>query len=319
MEGANLLQAVSDAYRNLGSLRVEALISSESFDDGCRSYNEQRVRFAYTAPNQVRLEHPRRPSRLTISDGHNLHTFFDRLGPNNEGRYSKVPVPERKNLPGMFQAEYPYAQGQQAFLFDRIGERVASTEIRQSEVLLIDGKRVHCDLISVTHEPPEHRGLVLAASPFTFWVDQQTRLIMRQEGEVTIKTPHDDARTTKSSVTLTRFSIDQPISPEMFSFSPPKGAMDISPRGASDASSAAGAAVGSVGATAKNRLRAGARITGMEALWSSTPLGLSTGMRSSFRGVSLCLMTKNACKSPSAASVRRRKPSGLSRFQLVDH
>src|SRR5215472_13156525 len=137
---------------------------------------------------------------------------------------------ERRHLPGMFQAEYPYSQGQQAFLFDRIGERVASTEILQNNALLIDAKRVHCDLISVTHETPEHWGFVLAASLTTFWVDQQTRLIMRQEGEVTIKTPHDDVRAIKSSVTLTRFSIDQPISPEMFSFSPPKGALDISPR-----------------------------------------------------------------------------------------
>src|SRR5215831_20466078 len=215
MEASNLLQVVSETYRNLQSLEVEALVSSESFDDGCRSYNEERIRFAYTAPNQVRLEHPRRPGHLIVSDGRDMHTFFGGFGPR-EGRYSKVPVPEREHLPGMFRAEYPYWQGQQAFLFDRIRERVANTEILQSEALLIDGKSVHCDLISVTHEPPEHRSFVLAASPTTFWVDQQTRLIMRQEGEVTIKTPHDDARTTKSSVTLTRFSIDQPISPEMF-------------------------------------------------------------------------------------------------------
>jgi len=160
MDALSLLQVVSEAYRNLGSLEAEALVSGESFDDACRSYNEQRVRFAYTAPNQVRLEHPRRPSRLTISDGHNLHSFFDRLGPNNEGRYSRVPMLERRHLPGMFQAEYPYSQGQQAFLFDRIGERVANTEILQNNALLIDAKRVHCDLISVTHEPPEHRGFV---------------------------------------------------------------------------------------------------------------------------------------------------------------
>jgi hypothetical protein len=119
--------------------------------------------------------------------------------------------------------------GQGSFVFDRINGHVSSAETLTPETLVIDGRTIDCERVSVTYEAPPHDRFVVAASPIIFWVDMQTRLIVRKEHELTIKPPDGDLRTTKHTSTLTRFMVDQPIAPETFRFEPPKDALDISP------------------------------------------------------------------------------------------
>jgi hypothetical protein len=227
MEALGLLEVVSEAYRSLQTFEAEALATDESSDEGCLNHSEQRVRFAYSAPNLVRIEHPKRKGGITVSDGRDLHHYSGALG---GGRYSKIPEPEREHLPGMFPPEHAaLAGGQGSFVFDRINERVSSAETLTPESLVIDGQTMDCERVSVTYEAPLHAGFFAAASPILFWVDTQTRLIVRKEHEVTIKPPDGDLRTTKHMSTLTRFVVDQPILPETFTLERPTDALDISP------------------------------------------------------------------------------------------
>jgi hypothetical protein len=227
MDALALLGAVSQAYRNLHSFEAEALAIDESFDDGCRNLGEQRVRFSYSAPNLVRVEHLRRTGGISVSDGRDLHHFFGHPG----GRYSKIPAPERERLPGIFPPEHAaFGGGQGCFLFDRINEHVSSAETLPAETLEIGGQPVDCERVSVTYQSPPPAGFFVAASPITFWVGTQTHLIFRKEHEVTMKIPDGDWRTSKHTFVLTQFAVDQPIAPETFTFVPPKDALDISPR-----------------------------------------------------------------------------------------
>jgi hypothetical protein len=227
MDALALLGAVSQAYRNLHSFEAEALAIDESFNDGCRNLGEQRVRFSYTAPNLVRVEHTMRTGGMSVSDGRDLHHFFGHLG----GRYSKIPAPERERLPGIFPPEHAaLGGGQGCFLFDRINEYVSSAETLPAETLEIAGQTVDCERVSVTYQSPPPAGFLVAASPITFWVGTQTHLIFRKEHEVTMKTPDGDLRTSKHTFVLTHFAVDQPIAPETFTFVPPRDALDISPR-----------------------------------------------------------------------------------------
>jgi hypothetical protein len=56
MDALTLLRDVSDAYRALQSLSVEATISTDSGDENSSQQSEQRVRFFYAAPDQIRYE-----------------------------------------------------------------------------------------------------------------------------------------------------------------------------------------------------------------------------------------------------------------------
>jgi outer membrane lipoprotein-sorting protein len=233
MDALALLEVVSNAYRNLQSFEAEVLATDDSSDEESRNYSEQRIRFAYVAPNLIRIEHPRRTGGITVADGRNLHHFFGKI-PGN--RYSKTPIPEGQYLPGVFSPEHAWGGGQ-AFLFDRINELVSSAETLPADTLVTAGRTVDCERILVTYESSPPAGfLVVAASPITFWVDTETHLIVRKEHESTTKMPDfargglsdGELRTTKHTFTLTRFAVDQPIAPETFTFEPPKDAVDIS-------------------------------------------------------------------------------------------
>jgi outer membrane lipoprotein-sorting protein len=226
MDVLGLLDVVSEAYRSLQTLEAEAIATDESSDEGRLNHSEQRVRFAYAAPNLVRMEHPKRTGGITVSDGRDLHHYFGLGG----GRYSKIPVPQRERLPGMFPPEYAAWGGAQGFfVFERINERVSGAETLPPETLVIGDRTMDCERVSVTYEAPPHAGFLVAASPIIFWVDKQTRLIVRKENEVTMKTPDGDLRTTKHMFTLSRFVADQSIAPETFTLERPKDALDVSP------------------------------------------------------------------------------------------
>jgi hypothetical protein len=101
--GEFYLARTERTIRSLQTFKAEALTTDESSDEGCLNHCEQRVRFAYAAPNLVRIEHAKRTGGITVSDGRDLHHYFGAFG---GGRYSKIPVPERERLPGMFPPEY---------------------------------------------------------------------------------------------------------------------------------------------------------------------------------------------------------------------
>jgi hypothetical protein len=56
MDALTLLREVSDAYRSLRSLSVEASILTKSGDENFSQHSEQRVHFLYAAPDRIRYE-----------------------------------------------------------------------------------------------------------------------------------------------------------------------------------------------------------------------------------------------------------------------
>ena len=71
MDPLTLLRDVSDAYRSLKSLAVEAAILTESGDETSNQRSEQRVRFFYSAPDRIRYE----PCGKNVSTVPRQHLF----------------------------------------------------------------------------------------------------------------------------------------------------------------------------------------------------------------------------------------------------
>ena len=220
MDARALLESVSEAYRNLNSFEAQAIAITESREDGFH-HSEQPVRFCYVAPNQMRLEQGRR-GMLFVSDGRDLHILF--AGPN---RYSKAPLPRPHPLPGVFNPQFPYGSNNSTFLFPNLVERVAEGEILRCESLAIEGVETTCDVVSVTYEPPPHTGPITHTTPFLFWVDSETRMILRTEFEMTMQFPRHGERTTKHALVLTRLTKNGAIDPAVFVFTPPSEAEAI--------------------------------------------------------------------------------------------
>src|SRR5690242_19325754 len=152
MDALALLRDVSDSYRALTTIAVEASLIAESGDENSNSRNEQRVRFLYAAPNRVRYEPLGGQGVAHVVDGEFQHTVFG--GPRFPGgvRYTKTPAAQMHRLPHLFRPDFPFAGGDEPYLFIGIDQRVTAAEHWRDE----DG----CHVVAVSYEPPPFRGLV---------------------------------------------------------------------------------------------------------------------------------------------------------------
>jgi hypothetical protein len=216
MDAVALLRNVSDAYRALTTLAVEASVVTESGDENSNSRNEHRTRFLYAAPDRVRYDPFGGPGVAQVVDGESQHTVFG--GPRFPGgvRYAKTPVAQTHRLPHLFRPEFPIPGGDEPYLFIGIVQRVVAAEHRRDE----DG----CHVVAVAYEPPSFSGLM--TSPTTlFWIDARTRMVMRQYGEVGHRFPaSDEVNWTRHTISVRQMRIDEPLPDDAFRFTPPPGA-----------------------------------------------------------------------------------------------
>src|SRR5690349_21294555 len=90
MDALTLLRRVSEAYRSLASLAVQASIVTESGDEDNNQRSTQRVDFYYAAPDRIRYEPRGKIGILQVSDGNQLHTLF--RNPRGDNRYAAMPA-----------------------------------------------------------------------------------------------------------------------------------------------------------------------------------------------------------------------------------
>lgn len=120
-------------------------------------------------------------------------------------------------LPHLFRPDFPFAGGDEAFLYQGIEERVAAAEILRDE----DG----CHVISVTYEPSPYTGIVVSGTAVLFWVNAGNRMVMRQEGEVGHRFPAEDEVTwSRHTVAVRKMRVNEPLPEETFHFTPPPDA-----------------------------------------------------------------------------------------------
>lgn len=216
MDPRTLLNQVSDAYRKLRTLAVEATLINESGDDDSNQRSEHRVRFFYAAPDRIKFESLGKRGLLQVCDGTRTHTLF-RAVLAERARYSGMPVnPQR--LPHDFHPEFPFGGGNEPFLFSRINERVSEAELLPDE----NGERV----VSVTYEsgPPA----AISTSPVRFWIAPSSFFVMRVATDIGHRFPtHDEITWTRHTLIIRQLRIDEPIPDSTFAFTPPANAAEL--------------------------------------------------------------------------------------------
>jgi len=207
MDAMSLLLVVGETYANLKSLSTELLVLTESGDSETFDRNQRKTRAYFEAPDKIRIE--QRRSHVTVCDGVHLHQYHP-----HANRYLKLTAQGPRSSAGIFQPHSPILNDS-TFLFRDIAKWVIRAENLPDE----SGAAV----ISVLYDTDSIRA-VLIPSGLVFWIDPETHLILRAEGEVTSHFPHqDESRTTKTSLRFNHLAVNQPIPPETFTFTPPEG------------------------------------------------------------------------------------------------
>ena len=219
MDALTLLRHVSDAYRSLKTLAIEATVITDSGDENSSQRSEQRLRFFYAAPDRFRYERGGKNGTIQVADGKQLHTTFS--GPRMLGggpRYGSVPILQMPQLPHLFRSQFPLGGGDEAFLFQGIDEHVVAAQILRDE----EG----CHVLSVTFEPPPHASLIVSGSAILFWVNAENYMVMRLEGKVGHRFPTEDEVTwSRHIVTTRKMRLNEQLPEDTFHFTPPADAI----------------------------------------------------------------------------------------------
>jgi outer membrane lipoprotein-sorting protein len=215
-DASELLRNVSDAYRAIRTLEIEAVNITESGDEDSSSRLEQRVRFLYSAPNRLRFDRCGKNGTLHVADGTRLHQLNRHHLPFENGpRSSSVPIPEMLCLPGVFRPDFPLTDDP-IFLFQGIEQRVADAKILREE----DG----CYVVAVTYERSPDVGMI--HGDILFWVNTNTLIVMKQQGDLGHRFPaQDEVIWRRLTVAVRKIQLNEPISEDAFRFTPPPDAV----------------------------------------------------------------------------------------------
>jgi len=215
MDGLTLLREVSEAYRNLQSLSLEASLIQESGDENADQRNERRVRFSYVPPDPMRYEPFGKRGIPQVAGGKNLHTV--RFVPPQFGgtQFHSVPA-DRQPLPHRFHSKWPVSG--EAFLFEGIDDQAASAEILRQER--------GCYVVAVGYaQPPLPEGMRTRRSPVLFRVDERNRMVMRLEGEIGHRHPmEEEVSWSRHTAKVSKIPVNEPIPEETFQFTAPPDA-----------------------------------------------------------------------------------------------
>jgi outer membrane lipoprotein-sorting protein len=211
-DALDLLRRVSDTYRTLRTLAVEASVITESGDENQNSRSEQRVAFHYSAPNRFRFEPRGRHGAVQVCDGSEFHSLFHH--PRGEDRYHRLPAGQLHPLPHQFRSDLPFSGD--SFVYQGIEENVVAAELLRED----DGRYV----VSATYAPPQRPHFAVTDSPVRFWIDAASFLIVRQEGEVGHRLPtQDEIQWNRHTSVVHSIRANEPIPDEFFQFTPPPG------------------------------------------------------------------------------------------------
>ncbi|HYP08080.1 MAG TPA: hypothetical protein VER03_17745 [Bryobacteraceae bacterium] len=213
MDGFPLLRQVAEAYRNLKTLSVEAVILTEQGDEDSSSTQRQRFRFFYAAPNFIRFERLGPSGVTVIADGVTLHTLMRFSPMRGIPRYTAVRMAEMAWRPHAFRPEFSFAPSD-ALLFDRIAENVTRAEIVREE----EG----CSVVSVSYERHEPPHFLVPGPSILFWIDSKTRMVMRQQSTQGHRHPEDEeVNWSQHTTLLEEMRIDAPLAEGTFVCVPP--------------------------------------------------------------------------------------------------
>jgi hypothetical protein len=216
MDALEVLREVSHAYRRLRTLSVSAIHLIESGDENSSTSSRTRMRFLYAAPDRARFEQLGERGMLQVADGQNIHTLFPRMPVGNGPRYASIPSSSMPFPPHCFRSEFPLS-GDAAFLFTGIEERVESAEVVRQE----EG----CLVVSVRYAPSTHAAFIVHGPSVLFWVRTDNRMVMRQQGSIGHRRPtEDDISWSSHTISVESLTIDEDLTDDAFSFTPPEGA-----------------------------------------------------------------------------------------------
>ncbi len=215
--GPEIMKKVAETYGSLKTYQFESLVVNETVSESNESRSRNTRISAAKPPDRRRLESKGgQMASMRIFDGQSVWEY--RPGPNQFARQDqKSYQPPRMNTLGDPVESYKS--------LEKFG---ANAKLLREETLNAGGADRACWVVEVPPHFPVS-GIVIERSPTTYWVEKATHLIVKETATTKLKPPMQDTPQTQiSTATYSVLRVAEPIPDDLFKFTPPPNASEVS-------------------------------------------------------------------------------------------
>jgi peroxiredoxin/outer membrane lipoprotein-sorting protein len=219
-----ILQKVSDAYRNLRDYQLEYLTVNEAKTEGngLKSFNRTEEAYTVTASeNRLRVEAKSPSNSVTaVSDGRLTWMYAPVLGLYTKKEQAAAAWFVRpKSGDTVFESmiKRPAAR-----LDDYLGLARYKTGVKllREEALDFNGKQTRCYVLEIS------LGQGTTKIVRTYWIDATRYLVLRETAQSGYKQPNGGASDSLSVTTFKQIKLNEALPPSLFAFTPPANASE---------------------------------------------------------------------------------------------
>ena len=216
-----LLERVADTYHSARSFQIEGTSVVESENAGMHGTMDFPFKADFVAPAKMRIENQNSVMGvLIVSDGRTIWVYMPSAKTYSEIEIATMLESAPKNQDN--REALAGAAGASGLLFDvfqlSIRQPMERAAIIREEQLQQADAKIACYVVRAEYRRSANEAKILPKVK-TYWIDKDRYVVVRESWESRV-----ESTTTKTTTTLTRVRLNQPVRDEIFKFTPPEGA-----------------------------------------------------------------------------------------------
>ena len=223
-EAIALLRAVGEAYQKVETFHFEAAESSISSINGKERRTDARTLTAADAKGRFRVEsdHPVDGGKV-VFDGDATWAYLARRNQYTrlEGELLGEQAHRGEGVPNLEVLRDRFVSRYRNF-----GERIIDAKIEGEEAVTTSDGEVLCTVVWAQYETP--RGIAARTVEKKVWIDPRRNLILREGSKLTVKDAERGlTMEAAQNVSFLVAKANETLSDELFTFTPPEGAVEV--------------------------------------------------------------------------------------------
>jgi peroxiredoxin/outer membrane lipoprotein-sorting protein len=222
-----LLSAVGERYASLESFFFEAVEVTRTRSGAFERSTRNRVVTALDSKGRSRIEFDDGSSGgVTVFDGETTWAYFPYL--KKYSRFSGTPL-QGAGDPGKSRGlDFSAVAQRYTGRYRGAGDGLIAAKAVRSEAVEVAGRSLDCQVIEAQYRTPQ--GVVEGKVLRTYWVDPETKLIVREQSTASMKPPNlETAVEVRQVIEFHQAQAGQSLPASLFSFQPPAGAEQAGP------------------------------------------------------------------------------------------
>jgi len=217
-----LLNAVGERYASLESFHFEAVEVTRTRSGNFERSTRNRVVTALDSRGRSRVEFDDGSSGgVTVFDGETTWVYFPHL--KKFSKFPGTPLQGAGDLGKSSGLDFSAIAQRYSGRYRRAGVDVIAAKALRNEAIEVGGRSFDCQVIEAQYRTPQ--GVVEGKVIRTYWVEPESRLILREQSTASMKPPNlDTAVEVRQVIEFQQAYAGEDLPAALFVFQPPDGA-----------------------------------------------------------------------------------------------